>query len=286
MITAHNGTCTQNCDLLTDIRIAKEAGYGGIEIIGAKLYRHLEQGGDIPGVQDALDGFPVVGLGYVQDIERYRPGDRVALFRETEKMCRLARELDCSLVQILTGPIGPGIGEGVRHCYKDIVEMSWPELQEITVPNIVEIAAIGAQYEISFYLEALSWAPIHTVDHMLELIDTAACDNLGVLIDFWHCFTSGSMPDEIAKIDKDLIRAVHFCDSAKGDGSSHHDRDIWTGDGIIPLAEWMRAIVSTGYDGWAACELFSLEHWGQDPQMVATRLREHLESVLGQVQDA
>ena len=47
MIIAHNGTCTQNCDVLTDIRIAKETGYGGIEMIGEKLYRHLDQGSGI-----------------------------------------------------------------------------------------------------------------------------------------------------------------------------------------------------------------------------------------------
>ena len=283
MIIAHNGTCTQHCDLLTDIRIAKEAGYGGIEIIGEKLYRHLNQGGDILSVQDALDGFPVVGLGYVQDIERHMPGDKDALFQETEKMCGLARELDCSLVQILTGPIGPGIGEGVPDCYKDIVQMSWPQLRKITAANISEFSAIGKKYDIGFYLEALSWAPIHTVDQMLELVDAAACDNVGILIDFWHCFTSGSTPDDIAKLDKDLIRAVHFCDSVKGDGSSHDDRDIWTGDGIIPLTEWMQAIVSTGYDDWTACELFSHEHWEQDPLVVARRLREHLESILVQL---
>ena len=59
MTIVHNGTCTQNCDVLTDIRIAKEAGYDGIEIIGEKLYRHLDRGFDIETVQKALDGFGV-----------------------------------------------------------------------------------------------------------------------------------------------------------------------------------------------------------------------------------
>ncbi len=280
MIIAHNGTCTQNCDVLTDIRIAKETGYGGIEMIGEKLYRHLDQGSGIETVQEVLDGFSIVGLGYVQDIERHKPDDMEALLQETEKMCGLARKLDCSLVQILTGPIGPGIGEGVTECYRDIVEMPWPRLRKITAENISRISAIGREYDISFYLEALSWAPIHTVRQMLELIDSAECDNVGILIDFWHSFTSGSRPADIAKLDKNMIKAVHFCDSVKGDGSSHADRDIWTGSGIIPLKQWIDAVLSTGYDDWAACELFSHKHWRQDPREVARRLREHLEFTL------
>ena len=280
MIIAHNGTCTQNCDVLTDIEIAKEAGYDGIEMIGEKLYRHFDQGAGIETVQKALDEFAVVGLGYVQDIERYQPGYKESLFEEAEKMCGIAQELRCPLVQILTGPIGPGIGEGVPDHYKDIVNKSWPELRKIAAQNIVKISEIGRRYNVSFYLEALSWAPIHTLEQMLELVDAAGCDNVGVLIDFWHCFTGGSKPDDIAKLDKNTINAVHFCDSLRGDGSSHDDRDIWTGGGCIPLKEWIDAVAATGYDGWVSCELFSHKHWDKDPRQVARRLREHLEFVL------
>ena len=280
MIIAHNGTCTQNCDVLTDIVIAKETGYDGIEIIGEKLYRHLDHGAGIETVQKALDGFAVVGLGYVPDIERHQPRHRESLFEETEKMCSIARELACPLVQILTGPIGPGIGAGVPDHYKDIVNESWPELRKIAAENIGKISRIGKQYNVGFYLEALSWAPIHTLPQMLELVDAAGCDNVGVLIDFWHCFTSGCKPEDIAGLDNDVINAVHFCDSVKGDGSSHDDRDIWTGAGCIPLKEWIDAVVATGYDGWVSCELFSHKHWDKDPHEVARRLREHLEFVL------
>ena len=184
------------------------------------------------------------------------------------------------MVQILTGPIGPGIGEGVPDNYKDIVNKPWPELRKITAENIVKISEIGRRYNVSFYLEALSWAPIHTLEQMLELVDAAGCDNVGILIDFWHCFTSGGKPDDIAKLNKSIINAVHFCDSVNGDGSSHDDRDIWTGGGCIPLKEWIDAVAATGYDGWVSCELFSHKHWDKDPGEVARRLREHLEFLL------
>ena len=280
MIIAHNGTCTMHCSLLTDIRIARETGYEGIELIGEKLYRYLDQGFSIAGVVKQLSGFPVVALGYVQDIERHEPKAREALFQECEKMCAIAQELNCPMVQILTGPIGPGVGLGVPESYKDIMAMSWPQLRKVTAENVTTISAIGKRYQVRFYLEALSWAPIHTLSQMLELIELAGCDNVGILVDFWHLFTGGFSAEDIAKISADLIYAVHYCDSARGDGSSHDDRDIWTGAGIIPIRQWIDAVVSTGFDGWWSCELFSTKHWELDPWETARLLKDQLRYLL------
>ena len=68
-----------HCNLLTDIQVAKETGYEGMEIIGSKLYRYLEQGLSIDDVKKQLDGFPVVAMGYVQDIERQEPEEESSL---------------------------------------------------------------------------------------------------------------------------------------------------------------------------------------------------------------
>lgn len=268
------------CNLLTDIRIARETGYNGIEIIGSKLYRYLEQGLSLESILAQLDGFPVVALGYVQDIERAEGKAHQDLLAECEKMCSLAEKLGCPMVQLLTGPIGPGIGEPVPPGYEAIMEMPWPQLRKVTAKNIAELSKIARKHNVSLYLEALSWAPIHTLPQALELIDAAGTDNVGLLIDFWHCFTSGSKPEEIAALDAKMISGVHYCDSVSGDRSSHSDRNIQTGDGIIPLTEWVDAVISTGFDGWISCELFSLEAWEQDPWQRAKLLRDQLAQLL------
>jgi len=280
MIIAHNGTCTMHCDLPTDIRIARQTGYDGIELIGSKLYRYLEQGFSLESILDELDGFPVVALGYVQDIERGDGQAHQDLLAECEKMCGLAEKLGCPMVQILTGPIGPGIGEGVPPGYEKIMEMPWPQLRKTTAKNIAALSEIARRHKVDFYMEALSWAPIHTLGQMLELIDESGADNIGVLIDFWHWFTSGTTPDDIAKLDKRLIKGVHVCDSIRGDGSSHADREIWTGGGIIPQKQWLDSVLSTGYDGWFSCELFSEKHLKLDPRRTARLLQDQLRYLL------
>ena len=160
------------------------------------------------------------------------------------------------------------------------MDLPWPKLREITAGNLSAISAIGKKYNVSFYLEALSWAPISTLGQMCELVEAAECDNIGILIDFWHCFTSGTTPEDIAGLDRRLIKGVHVCDSVAGDGSGHVDRDIWTGAGVIPQKQWVDAVRSTGYDGWMSCELFSAKHWELDPWQTAGLLRQQLEYLL------
>ena len=276
MRIAHNGTCTHFYPVLMDVRIARESGYDGIEIIGSKLYRYLDAGFDIDGVVSALDGLPVVGMGFVPGIERHEGVHYQSLLDDCETMCSRAAKIGAPMVQILTGPIGPGVGEPVPEGYEKIMAMDWPTLRAIAVKNLRTVSEIGRRHGVGFYLEALSWAPIHTLGQMVELIEEAGCDNIGVLVDFWHCYTSGTTPEDIARLDRKLIKAVHVCDSVAGDGSSHDDRDIWTGMGQIPLSQWADAVRSTGFDGWYSAELFCIKRWEMDPWDVARSLQEQL----------
>ena len=279
---AHNGTCTMHCNLATDIRIAVVTGYKGIEIVGSKLYRYLDEGHTIESVLERLAGFPVGALGFVPDIERQEPEEYDALLEECEKMCSVAEHLDCDTVQILTGPIGPGLGD--FDGYMGLIDKPWKETRDLTTRNLKALADVGRKHNVGFCLEPLSWAPLHTLEQTLELIDVTGKDNVGLVVDFWHMWTSGVKPEDVAKVDKNLIYGVHYCDSlavpADMETISHDLRHVWSGGGHIPLKEWVDAVLSTGYDGWWSCELFSPKHWELDPWKVAGLLRKQLEFLL------
>jgi sugar phosphate isomerase/epimerase len=284
MIYAHNGTCTHWCPLLLDIRIARETGYQAIEIIGEKLYRYLDQGFTQESLKPHLQGLPPVALGFIPDIERQEPAQYQALLDETEKMCACAEQLGIPLVQLLTGPIGPGVGDW--RGYMGLWRQPWPEVRELTAKNLRALAQIARSHRVKFYLEMLTWTDVHTIDQALEVFDRAGLDqdDIGFVIDFWHLWTSGHTPDYIAKMDKRWICGVHFDDSLPIDPdasiTSHDGRHVWTGGGRIPLKEWIDAVVATGFDGWWSCELFSPKHWELDPWQNARRLRELLETLL------
>lgn len=281
MLIAHNGTCTMHCNLVTDIKIAKETGYDGIEIVGSKLYRYLDQGFAVADVLAELDGFPVVALGFVPDIERQAPEEYEALLEECERMCALSEQLNCSYVQLLSGPLDP---EAASPAYKETLALPYPELIKATVKNLQAISDIGARHKVKFYLEPLNWCPICSLEHMLELIDGVARDNVGMVIDFWHMWDTGATAEGFAQLDKDIIYGVHVCDSLEEQNQrgtvESLGRRVWTGQGKVPLKSWLDAIRSTGFDGWVSGELFSPKHWEMDPWKVARSLREQIETLL------
>jgi sugar phosphate isomerase/epimerase len=278
MKVALHGLTTALCPLAMDIRIARETGHDGLEVVGPKLTRFLEAGYSYSDLRRLLDGFTVAGLGYVQDIERESEDDYQALLEECEYVCQRAENLGSQMVQLLTGPLDPS------GAYKGLEGRPWPEIRKIAARNLSAIGDIGKRHGVSFYLEPLAFATIHRLEHALEAVDAAERENVGLVLDFWHLWDAGSTPDEVAKLDPKFIRFVHFCDSLDAFGSRGDPRQggrgVWTGAGYIPLKLWTDAVRSTGYDGWWSCELLSPRHWELDPLETVRGLKLQLERTL------
>src|SRR5262249_10944568 len=162
-------------------------------------------------------------------------------------------KLGCELVQLLPGPLDP---DGP---YRGLTGMPWPDMRKLTANNLKALSDIGKAHNVRFYLELLTWAPLHTLKQTLEVIDAAERDNIGVNVDFWHLWNSGDKAEDVAKLNKDLIYCVHFCDALERAGERGNGgqlgRDVWTGGGRIPLKEWVDAVRATGFDGIWSCEL-------------------------------
>ncbi len=269
---------TMHCNLLTDIRIAMETGHQGIELNGTKLSRYLAQGHQIENLTSALKDLFVVGLTYIQDIERQGPEQYAALLRECERLCTLAERLSCPMVQLLTGPLDP------KGQYAGLGGRSIAEIRKLTAKNLRALSEIGRHHNVKFFLEPLTWTPLNELKDVLETIDHAECDNIGIVIDFWHLWDSGTRVEDIARLDKRVIYCVHFCDSLEQWGQrgtfEQHGRNVWTGGGRIPLKEWVDAVKATGFDGWWECELLSPKYWELDPWRTARDLKAFLEYLL------
>jgi sugar phosphate isomerase/epimerase len=278
MYIALQSLVTMYGNLLTDIRIAKETGHAGIEINGPKLKRYLAQGYTLDSLLPLLKDLPPVGMCYVQDIERQEAPEKRALLEETEAICITAKKLNCPMVQLLTGPLDPS-GK-----YKGLTGRPTRELRDLTAKNLKAIGKIGSKYGVKFFLEALTWTPLNKLEDILATIDAAEQPNVGLVIDFWHLWDSGATAEQIAKLDKDLIYCVHFCDSLEKWGErgtfEQRGRDVWTGGGRIPLKEWVDAVRATGFDGCWSCELLSPKYWELDPWQTARDLKAFLEYLL------
>jgi sugar phosphate isomerase/epimerase len=276
-IALHN-LATRHANLLTSIRIARETGYAGIEIGNDKLQSYLGQGLTLKSLLIELEDLPPVGFSYVQDVERQEPRDYESLLAECEARCATAEAIGCPMVQLLTGPLDPS------GPYKGLADKSWPELRRLTAKNLKALARIGKSRNVRFYLEALTFTPLNKLSQQLELLEETACDNVGLVLDFFHLWNSGTLPEEIARVPADRIYCVDFCDSLDRHGG-HGDiqqsgRNVWTGGGRIPLTEWVAAVKATGFDGIWRCELLSPKYWELDPWQTARDLKRFLEYLL------
>ncbi len=277
LIGLHN-LAAKHANLLTSIRIARETGYAGIEIGGDKLRRYLAQGFTIDSLCPLLKETPAIGLSYVQDIERQAPKEYEALLTECEAVCTLAEQLGCPMVQLLTGPLDPS------GPYKGLADRPWPEMCRLTAKNLKALADIGKAHGVRFYLEAITFTPLHRLEQQLEVLAETGRDNVGLVLDFYHLWGSGTRPEEIARVPRESIFCVDFCDSSDSFGErgdpGQRGRDVWTGGGRIPLKEWVEAVKATGFDGVWRCELLSPKYWELDPWRTARDLKGFLEYLL------
>jgi sugar phosphate isomerase/epimerase len=278
MLIALHNLATNYSNLLTSIRIARETGYAGIEIGGPKLNRYLAQGFSLESLAPLFKEMPPVGLSYVQDVERQEPKQYEALLAECEAVCALAEKINCPMVQLLTGPLDP------TGPYKGLVGKPWSEMRKLTSKNLRALGGIGKAHGVKFYLEGLCFTPVNRLDQQIELLEETACENVGLVLDFYHLWGGGTKPDEIARMNRKFINCVDFCDSldpfGKGGDIAQRGRDVWTGGGQIPLKEWVDAVRATGFDGVWRSELLSPRYWELDPWNTARDLRILLEYML------
>lgn len=251
-------------NLLSDIRIAREAGFGAVEMVGSKALEYLTSGNPVSLVQETLKKHDIqmISINDVAHVERTDDQSIATMLSETETLSRFAQQVGCDCIQLV--PLCALAGR------------TWLEIRQLTARNIRRIADIGAQYGVKFQLEPVAWSPIHSLSQSLELIDEVGRDNFGMVIDFWHLwYGSETTPDEVAKLDRDLIYHIHFCDGKKNPPGTVCDetdlRGYYAGEGDIPLHDWINAVKATGYAGWWSYELVSSRHWQMDVQEVANQ---------------
>ena len=249
-------------NLLSDIRIASEAGFGAVEMVGTKVLEYLESGNSTELVRTTLSNHQIemISINDVAHVERTDDESISRMLAETETLSQFAQSVGCDCIQLV--PLCALAGR------------PWEEVRRLTGQNIRRIADIGARYGVKFQLEPVAWSPIHSLHQSLELIEEVDRPNFGMVIDFWHLWYGGeTTPDEVARLDKDLIYHIHFCDGKKNPPGTVCDetilRDVYAGEGDVPLQDWIDAVKATGYDGWWSYELVSKKHWQMDVKEVA-----------------
>lgn len=255
-------------NVLTDIRVAKEAGYDAIEIYLPKLLRYLDAGYKPEDLLPHLGALPVGMINSFLHIERQDAASRHELRGLCERVCAVARILGCPALQVVA--LDALRGE------------SWPEIRAKVGRSLAELADIAAPFGVTLALEPVSFTPLRTLAQGLEVLDDADRDNIGLCLDTFHLWTGGTPWDQVTTLEPSLIVIAHISDvlPRQGEEWSDADRDVLPGDGILPLQEGVTAIGATGYDGLWSVELLGGRHWEWDPAILAEELRRRAELLL------
>ena len=149
----------------------------------------------------------------------------------------------------------------------------------------------GCRFGIEFigprtYRAAFRHEFIHTLEGLLELIAAIGVDNVGVMLDSWHLYTSGASLTDLSPLTNQDIVVVHVNDAPAGiapDEQIDTVRTLPGETGVIDLAGFMRALRELGYDGPVMPEPFSqriVDLAATDPQAAAREAADSMTRVM------
>jgi sugar phosphate isomerase/epimerase len=267
MLGLHTGSI-MHTNMVTDIRVAREVEYDAIEIYIPKLLRYLDAGYQAKDLLSTMGSLQPAMINSFLHIERQEPEARHELCLQCERLCAVAKALDCPALQVIA--LDALRGE------------PWPEIRTKIGRSLAELADLAAPYGVRLALEPVSFTPLHTLAQGLEVLAVADRTNVGLCLDTFHLWTGGTPWDEVATLDPSLIVAAHISDvmPRQDEEWSDADRDVLPGEGILPLKDGIEAIRATGYDGLWSVELLGAYHWEWDPLVLARELKQRAEFLL------
>ena len=122
---------------------------------------------------------------------------------------------------------------------------------------------------------------IYTLEDTLSLIEAIGLPNLGLLVDSYHCYTTGVTEDQLAALTDSLIVHVHINDAPTGIGpaGAKDGQRVLPGTGEIDLASFLSGIRRAGYKGYVAAEILAPQNLADDPETAAAQVRDSLRAV-------
>jgi sugar phosphate isomerase/epimerase len=275
MIYALHGLTVRYSNIISDIRLAKEAGYDALELHTDKLDRYIASGLGAELIAKKLEEYGIIasGIDIIGAVETQDANAFASILEKTRLLCEFANVIDCQTIQL--------------NPFSELEHYGELEQIKLTAKNMAQICDIGLEHGIRFQLEAAAWTPIHTLKQCQHLLEAVGKPNLGLVIDFWHFWASrGATPDQIRALDPSLIYAVHISDGFRPEvGAPWVDetllRDVLVGDGEIPIQDWVNAVKATGFDGCYSGEFLGHTVWEKDHLEVAgeylSRMKAYLE---------
>lgn len=247
----NTGAIGVKADFARSAELAAKFGFEGIYFSPSEVVRL-----GVARAKTILDNHYVkpAGFGLPVDFRRDQEKFRDGLAR-LPKLAQAAAEIGCSRCSTWILPASN--------------ELTFKQNFEQHRRRLGECARILARYKIRLGLEFVGPKKsragrkhefIYTSKGMLELCEAIEADNVGLLLDCWHWYTSGGTTKDFANWTNQTIVDVHVNDAPKGiavDEQRDNVRCLPGETGVIDIKGFLRGLKKIRYDGPVMVEPFS-----------------------------
>lgn len=231
------------------------AGFDGIEIFEQDFIAHDGSPRDV-GNMIRDHGLDITLFQPFRDFEGLPEPHRAKAFDRAERKFDLMQELGADLV-LFCSSVHPKALGGIDRAAADF--------------NALGERAAKRGLRVGY--EALAWGT-HVNDHRdaWEIVRRADHPSIGLILDSFHTLGRKLSPESIRSIPGDRIFFVQLADAPLIEMDllywSRHFRNM-PGEGDLPVLDFMRAVMATGYGGPISLEIFNDQFRGGSPRTIA-----------------
>jgi 4-hydroxyphenylpyruvate dioxygenase len=244
-----SGTLPEKIDAIAEAR------FKGIEMFENDL---LSFNGTPRDVRTMIEGRGLATVTFqpFRDFEGLPEPLRAKAFARAERKFDIMAELGCDLLMVCSNVSPEALG-GIDRAAADLREL----------------AERAGRRGMRVGFEALSWGRhIHDYRDSWEVVRRANHPALGLVLDSFHILARGTELSSIGTIPRDRIFLVQMADAPRLEMDylswSRHHR-CFPGQGDLPIADFMRALRTTGFDGLLSLEIFNDCFRAGSPRRVA-----------------
>jgi len=148
-------------------------------------------------------------------------------------------------------------------------ELTYPQNFRVTARRLRELAKISGDHGMKFGLEYVGtpnlrigkgFPFVHSMAETKELIAEAGGKNLGFVLDSWHWWTAQETAADILTLQASDVVSADLNDAPPGlelIDQRDNQRELPAATGVIPLKDFLQALVQIGYDGPVRPEPFN-----------------------------
>ena len=281
--TLNSATAGGGLALPDFVALAAKYGFEGVEFgIGEAAQLSAQHG--FPAVAAIFEKHKVLPAVFGMPVD-WRGDENTfqAGLKDLPQLAKLAQDLDCTRCTTYILPVEKNRAAA--------------EYAETSSRRFIEIARVLANEGVRFGLEFIGpkhfradennvwFYDIPGALRVVEQIQTAGdLENVGLLVDCFHWFTSGGSAMDLASIPLEQIVHVHINDAMPlpADEQTDQIRLLPGASGAIDIKAFLQTLGAIGYDGPVAVETFSEDLRAMTPDDAARAASQAVNSVFTQ----